>query len=358
MGGMRIALVTAQFAPWQEPHVGGAQVLLADLARGLIRRGHEVAVFAAEGSALAGVPVVETGVDPARLAHTRRRPGSAPAAADPAVAAAFDRVATVIGQGHWDCVHNHAFDAPAITALGRLAIPVLHTLHLPPDADVVGALEDAAASRPVTVAVSESAARAWREVVPLSAVIRNGVPTAEIPWSSSPGAGLVFVGRLSPEKGADVAVRLAERTGLPLTVIGDPYDLAWSALLQHSADRRLVRFLPALPRAAVWVHMGSAMAVLAPARWEEPFGLSVAEAQAAGTPVIVSPRGALPEIVRDGVTGWIADGAEAMEAAVANLHGIERAGCRRHAEAELDLEPMLDAYERAYRDACQRGVAG
>jgi len=344
---LRIAIVPAQIAPIREPQIGGAQVIVADLARGLVERGHQVAVFAPSGSHIEGVDVVDTGIDADELRPTIKR-GVESVAPEPRAAAAFRRVYALVDDTDWDCVHNHAFDAPAITAAAMLRCPVVHTLHLPRDPIVAAAIQGSAWARPVVVAVSAASAREWSEVTRVDAVIRNGIPVARIPWTSAAGDGLLFVGRLSPEKGADIAVDVAVRTGVPLTVIGGAYDQAWAARLRANAAGDLVEFLPAMTREDAWLRMGRASALLALSRWEEPFGLSVAEAQASGTPVIATRRGALPEIVAHGTTGFIVDGIDEAVDAVARRALVERSECRRHAERTLDITPMLVAYERLY----------
>jgi glycosyltransferase involved in cell wall biosynthesis len=342
---LRIALVPAQIAPIRDPQIGGAQVIVADLARGLASRGHEVAVFAPRGSCIDGVEVVETGIDADELRPTLNRGASV---SDPRASAAFQHVFDLVNQGVWDCVHNHAFDAPAITAATSVRCPVVHTLHLPRDPIIAGAIAQFVHARPIVVAVSAAAARQWAELITVDAVIRNGVPVARIPWSRSAGDGLLFVGRRSPEKGADIAVEVAARSGMRITVIGGAYDEEWAARLVDRTDPSKVEFLPAMAREDVWVRMSRASALIAMPRWEEPFGLSAAEAQAGGTPVIAARRGALPEIVRDGTTGFIVDDVDKAVAAAGRIAVIDRSACRRHAEAELDITPMLDAYERLY----------
>ena len=352
---MRIAIVPAQIAPIREPQIGGAQVIVADLARGLAQRGHEVAVFAPRGSHIEGVHVVDTGVDSDDLRPTRSRAGVT--TNDARATEAFRRVFKLVGEGTWDCIHNHAFDAPAITEASTQKCAVVHTLHLPPDPLVAAAIAGAAPTNPAVIAVSVASAVAWARVTRVHAVIRNGVPVARIPWSRSPGRGLLFVGRIAPEKGVDFAIETAAREGTRLTLIGGAYDEEWASEVMAGADARTAAFLPPMSRESAWQEMAQAAALIAPSRWEEPFGLSAAEAQASGTPVIATRRGALPEIVRNGETGFIVDDIGAAVYAAARVAHIDRAACRRHAETVLDIEPMLTAYERLYEEKCEAGVA-
>jgi glycosyltransferase involved in cell wall biosynthesis len=254
----------------------------------------------------------------------------------------------------YDVIHNHAFDAPAVRLATALKAPVVHTLHLPPDTAVLTALRHAAQhNRPPAVAVvSGFQASAWRRVIPVDAILPPYPPTAVIPWSGTAGQGALFAGRLSPEKGTAEAIDIARAAGVPIDVYGDPYDPGYSR--EQIGPRRNwpgVTFHPGVPRTALWEAMARAAVVLYPARWDEPFGMAAAEAQACGTPVVAFRRGGLGEVIVDGATGFLVppDDVRAAAEAVSEVAGISRPACREHAEGQLDLELSLDAHERLYR---------
>ena len=345
----------------REPQRGGSQAFVSDLARGLAGRGHDVHVYAAAGSQIPGVEVIDTGIDPRSLTGTLYR-AFGPAAsgqgeAGPAAAAAesaFSTAYAAMQPGRYDVIHNHAFDAPAIRLAAALQDPVVHTLHLPPDQAVSAALRQLAQrGRPPAVAtVSEFQASAWGRVVPVDAILPPYPPTAVIPWAGTAGQGALFAGRLSPEKGAVEAIDIARAAGVPIDVYGDPYDPGYSR--EQVGPRRDwpgVTIHRGVPRTVLWAAMGRAAVVLCPARWDEPFGLAAAEAQACGTPVVAFRRGGLSEVIMDGVTGLLVppDDVRAAAEAVSKVAGISRAVCREHAEGRLDLELSLDAHERLYR---------
>lgn len=129
---MKIAIVAPLVSAIREPQAGGSQAFVADLSRGLASRGHEVHVYAAAGSQIPGVTVIDTGVDHRSLEATLYRANTRATRGQGAAAAAFARVYSILGQSRYDVVHNHAFDAPAIALASSLAAPVVHTLHLPP----------------------------------------------------------------------------------------------------------------------------------------------------------------------------------------------------------------------------------
>jgi glycosyltransferase involved in cell wall biosynthesis len=375
---MKIAIMAPLVTAIREPQRGGSQAFVSDLARGLAGRGHDVHVYAAAGSEIPGVAVIDTGIDPGALAGTLYR-ASGPAAGalgegapgegalpvsgtrgeggpDAAAAAecAFRTVYTAVQATRYDVVHNHAFDAPAVRHAAALHAPVVHTLHLPPDTHVSAALRSAVrGGRPPAVAVvSEFQASAWRRVVPVDAILPPYPPTGVIPWSAGPGRGALFAGRLSPEKGTAEAIDIARAAGVPIDVFGDVYDPGYSR--DQIGPRRSwpgVTVRPGVPRAVLWQAMARAAVVLFPARWDEPFGMAAAEAQACGTPVIAFQRGGLSEVIMDGVTGFLVPPGDldAAAGAVAKVAGLSRTACREHAVGHLDLDLSLDAHERLYR---------
>src|SRR5262249_3468670 len=154
------------------------------LARGLANREHDVDLYAASGSEVAGVRVVDTGVDHRQLEATLYRAAGASAGGSGVAEAAFARVYAAVGERRYDVVHNHAFDAPAVSLAASVRAPVVHTLHLPPDEHVARALRRSAESAAIAC-VSVSQGRAWRRVVPVDAILPPYVPTRSIPFSAA-----------------------------------------------------------------------------------------------------------------------------------------------------------------------------
>ena len=356
---MKVAIMAPLVSAIREPQGGGSQAFVSDLARGLVSRGHDVHVYAATGSEIPGVTVIDTGVDPGSLAATLYRaaggPGCDPAAAAPAFASTYSAVQAT----RYDIIHNHAFDAPAITLATGLNTAVVHTLHLPPDAEIAAALRQAAhgGQPPAVACVSGFQASSWRRVAGVDAILPPYVPTRSVPWSDAAGDGAIFAGRLSPEKGAAEAIGIAQAAGVRIDIYGDAYDAEYAReQIDPWRDAPGVAVHQGVPRTSMWAVMARAAVVLCPAMWDEPFGMAAADAQACGTPVVAFKRGGLGEIIVDGVTGFLVapDDIQSAADAVRRTTQISRAACREHAEKSLDLERSLDAHELLYRRVIRR----
>ena len=367
---MRIALVAPLISPIREPQIGGVATLLTDLALGIQQAGHEVSLFAASGSRMDGIHVVDTGIRPEELAETVFRPLAAAAPASQSrrrsqlARRAFERVYGLVAGGQFDVVHNHSFDAEAIVRACRLGCPVVHSLHLPPDPAVSRAVAEAQSSPrpPVVAAVSRSQLEGWRRLNRIDVLLPAGIPTARIPWSATASGGLLLAGRISPEKGVLDAVQIAAVCGMPLTIAGNRYDEDYARRVDEAAERAGgIRFAGSLPRRRLWDLMASSAALLFPIRWEEPFGLVTAEAQAAGCPVVGYRRGALSDVIADGETGIAVDPGDLQAAAgaVPRAMAFNRRRCRHHAESALDIGPPVEAHLRLYeRLAAGEAAAG
>ena len=321
---MKIGIVAPLVTAIREPQGGGSQAFVADLARGLAGRGHEVHVYAASGSEIEGATVIDSGIDPRSLESTlyratpdptkphSTRPHSATGTTGSGgtgpAAAAFATVYAAVRARQYDVVHNHAFDAPAVSLATALNTPVVHTLHLPPDPAVAVALRRAAESEnaPAVAGVSAFQAAAWRAVTKVDAILPPLVPTRLVPWSAAAGDGAIFAGRLSAEKGTAEAIDIAQAAGMRIDVYGDAYDAEY-ARAQIGPRRNLPRVAvhAGIARASLWAEMARAAVVICPALWDEPFGMAAADAQACGTPVVAFRRGGLAEVIVDGVTGFL-----------------------------------------------------
>jgi glycosyltransferase involved in cell wall biosynthesis len=196
-------------------------------------------------------------------------------------------------------------------------------------------------------------------VVPVDAILPPYIPTQRINFSPNAGFGAVFAGRLSPEKGAADAIAIARLAGIEIDLFGDLYDADYVRdQIDPLRGEPGISVHAGVPQTELWAAMARAAVVLCPARWEEPFGMVAAEAQACGTPVVAFRRGALEEVIVDRATGFLvdADDYQAAAEAVRRAPGLSRLSCREHAERDLDIERSLDAHEQLYERVLSAGL--
>jgi UDP-glucose:tetrahydrobiopterin glucosyltransferase len=362
---MRIALVAPLVSTIAQPYLGGAQALLADLAQGLMKRGHRVTLFARNESFVPGVDI-ESVVVPEGVRAASFSNSSQERAADTGFFTQANLFLDLFLQLHrrsseFDLVHVHAFDWPAYACSTLIQhIPVLHTLHLPavsPEINNALRVLDLEGHPVTLITVSQACARTYAEYTPIDYVIYNGLNLDAIPFSLTPSseAPLLFAGRIAPEKGVEAAIEIAQMAGCRLLIAGGIYDQAYyeqrvAPRLQEAGER--VTYLGQLERLALWKVMGKVLGLLFPIEWDEPFGLTAVEAMATGTPVIAYRRGAATEIIRHGETGFLVEEGEKAHAAalVDDLFDIPRAHCRAHVETHFGLDKMVREYERAYKE--------
>ena len=213
------------------------------------------------------------------------------------------------------------------------------------------------------IAIKAACAQTYQEYTLIDHVIYNGLNLEAIPFSPKPSkeAPLLFAGRIAPEKGVEEAIEIAAMAGHRLLIAGGIYDRSYyeeriEPKLEVAGDR--VTYLGQLERLALWKIMGQSLGLLFPVEWDEPFGLVAVESMATGAPVIAFRRGALEEIIRHGETGFLVEEGERAYAAalVDDLFDIPRAYCREYVEANFALSEMIDAYERAYREAIKAHI--
>jgi glycosyltransferase involved in cell wall biosynthesis len=347
MRPLRIAITADPYLPVPPKLYGGIERVIDFLVHGLSARGHDVTLYAHPESRTDG-RLVPYGAPPhfgarARLAELWQV-GSR---------LWLDRART-------DLVHSFGRLAallPVLPARRLAKIQSYQRAQVPWRGVGIasrlagGSIRFTACSSSVYRDKPGRGAGAWHTVF-------NGVPLAKYDFVPrvAPDAPLVFLGRLEPMKGAHHAIAIARRSGRQLIIAGNRVEEGAGA---RYFDERIA---PALDGGDVtyWGPvddtqknglLGTAAALLMPVEWEEPFGIVMAEALACGTPVIGFPRGSVPEVVRDGVTGYVCPTAEAAAGAVARLDRLDRATVRADCEARFSDTAIVDAYERIYAEA-------
>lgn len=354
---MRICLIASSRHPVREPFAGGLEALTHQLARQLVRRGHDVALFAAPGSD----PVLPVRVLDARpFRPSRVAQGDVNASSDLWIAEHHAYLALMLdlardGRGCFDVVHNHSLHHLPIAMAPMLDVPLVTTLHTPP----LPWLESAIAVAPGTssfTAVSRATSEAWAHVVS-STPILNGVDTDA--WPIGPGGGpAVWSGRLVREKAPHLAIDAARLAGLPIILAGPaPDDAYFEEYVAPRLGPHVVHVGHLDHRAMARLLGRACVAVVTPA-WDEPYGLVAAEAMSCGTPVAAHARGAMRELVADDA-GALAPSGDVgrLAEAIAVARGCDRAAVRAHAVERLSVRRMVTEYEAYYGALVGRGVA-
>lgn len=319
---LAIAIVAPRGMPIGDAAATGEERSIADLARGLATRGHDVTLYAAPGSRLDGVDVVAI---------------ERPAAGD-----AFARTYAAIRARGCDVISQHALATDAIA--GASFWPAVHTLHAPP---LIPELVAALARAPgALVAPSGATGSAWRRALRRGVhVIVHGI--AGEPPVAAPAADYALIaGPISRERGTSVALRAARASGLRVQIAGEIHDAVY---FEHEVAPLLADavMLGRLARDELWQVMSRAAVVVMPIAWDEPLGRIAAEAQLAGCPVAAYHRGALGEIVQDGIGGFLAPAGEFAQLlrAIGRCLDLDRAEVQRAARSRFAVEPCIAAYE-------------
>lgn len=312
---------------------GGIERVVALLTSGLERRGHEVTLFGPRGSSAARVCETLPRPMPELLGNT-----------------AVETANAVTAYQHWrefDVVHDHTIAGLAAGSL--LPLPVIHTVHgvvLPE----LGLLYESVARQVELVAISDHQRGTFPSGV-RSTVIHNAIDVQQVIWSEKPGDYLLFVGRAAPEKGPLEAVEIARRAGRPLRMllkVNEPPEIEYfDHIRPHLAAARVDLELQANEHEKQLAFAG-ALGTLFPVSWDEPFGLVMIESMAAGTPVIGFPRGSVPEVISEGVSGFVCASVREAAEAVDRLDCIDRVNCRAHTMANFDAAIAVESHERLY----------
>ena len=347
---MRIAQIAPPFQSIPPAGYGGTERVIALLTEELVRRGHDVTLFASGDSSTSArlVPTVDTALWRQSEVH------------DPLVywtitaGMVYRRAAT----GAFDIIHSH-LDFHAFVGASLVPTPTVTTMHGRLDLPDLPHLYARFSEMPV-VSISESQ-RAPLPEANWVGTVYNAVDTDALAFHPRGGSYLAWLGRISPEKGLDRAIRIAQRAGIPLKIgarlpLDDLNDPNVRADWEYYRDRVKpliggsgIEFVGEVGEAEKSEFLGNALALLNPIDWPEPFGLVMAEALACGTPVVARRCGSVPEVVSDGVTGLIGDSDDELAELCGRVHELDRAACRQEAVRRFSPSVMAAGYEAAYR---------
>ena len=335
---LRVALTADPELPVPPLHYGGIERIVDMLARGLVAHGHEVTVFARQGSTTAGRVVNWPGLSSLSNIDTARN-------------AAL--LARHVFAGEFDVVHSFSRLA-YLSPILPLPVPKLMTYQRSISRRSVRAGQTLSRGTLWFSAISEKMMEGVRDVGTWR-LVYNGVPLATYAFREYPGsdAPLVFLGRVEMIKGPHLAIEIARRAKIPLVIAGnipDEHRNWFETEIAPHIDGKSVAFVGPVTDAQKNELLGRARALLMPILWEEPFGIVMAEALACGTPVIGLRRGAVPEVVEHGVSGFVAETVDELLEAIPALDRIDRRSCRKRAESLFSDRSVTDAYLDVYED--------
>ena len=341
---MRIAQVAPLYERVPPVFYGGTERVVSYLTEELVGMGHKVTLFAS------GDSITTARLEPVCSRALRLDPESR----DP-LAPHVRMLGMVYGRAsEFDIIHCHT-DYLGLPLARSSATPTVLTLHGRLDIPELGPLYALYDDIPL-VSISDG----QRAPIPHAgwvATVHHGVPPRMYRYNPTPHRSLLFLGRISPEKRPDTAIRVAQRCRIPLRIVAkvDPVDRDYFArTIEPMLDDPFVEFLGEVGDSDTASLLGQALGLLFPIDWPEPFGLVTIEALACGTPVIARRRGSVDEIVEDGVTGFLCESEDEMVEAVRRLDQIDRAACR----AAFDRRFSAGAMARRYVDVYESILAG
>ncbi len=340
---MRIVIIAPPWVAVPPPAYGGTEGVLDSLARGLHAAGHDVLLFTTGDSTC---PVPRSSVLPRAIGVGLGGSATELRHVIHAYEAATDA----------DLVHDHTLVGP-VYADRLVGLPVVTTNHGPFESEL-GDYYRVIGERTPVIAISHHQASTARGL-PIAAVIHHGVDHERFSVGTGSGGYAAFLGRMSPEKGIEAAVRTARRAGVPLRLAAKMSEAAE----QLYFDRRIrpllggdIEYVGELGRADKLKLLGDATCLLNPIAWPEPFGMVMVEALACGTPVVTTSLGAAPEIVDHGVTGFVCSDEKALVDAVLASPRLERPACRRAVVARFSADRMVAAHVALYESLLAKSL--
>jgi glycosyltransferase involved in cell wall biosynthesis len=338
---MKIAQIAPLYESVPPKFYGGTERVVSFLTEELVRRGHEVTLFAS-GDSETSAELVAGCEQSFRLNQTIQW-------TMPYQLIALDQVMQRADE--FDVLHFH-IDLLHFPFIRSIRNRTVTTLHGRVDGADVTRFFEAFAGTPL-VAISEDQGSTL-PASSLAGVVHNGLPKDLLPFRRrEPGSYLAFLGRISPDKGPERAIEIATRAGLPLKIAAkvDPADRDyWERIVEPLLRAHPnVEYIGEVNERQKAQFLGDALGLIFPIHWREPFGLVMIEAMACGTPVVAWREGAVPEVIEEGISGHVVDSVDAAVAAVGNLPSFDRSVVRQAFERRFTAERMAEGYLEVYR---------
>ena len=340
---LRVAMLAPPWISVPPPGYGGVESVTSALTEALVRRGHAVTLFCAPGSvSSANVVTLLDRSHPDEIERSLYEVDH--------VARAFEKIDIAADETPFDVVHDHC-GFTALAMADRLDTPLVHTLHGPFTASTA-AFYARHGHKATLVGISRAQLSSAPPGLGPVRAIPNPIDMQDWPLHEHKDDYLLWIGRMTPEKGPHRAITAAHTAGLPLVLAGviqPGQQTFFDREVAPHIDGDLVRFVGEVSGSLKRSLFAHARGLLMPIRWDEPFGMVMVEALACGTPVIAFPEGAARELVLDGKTGFLVDDEQAMADAIARLPSILARDCRAWVAEHCDVDAVAAAYERTYR---------
>jgi glycosyltransferase involved in cell wall biosynthesis len=334
---LRIALIAAPFIAVPPADYGGTELFVGHLAEGLTRQGIEVVVYTNGESTVNAER---------RWIYERSQWPIKPS--EQTWVKDLNHEAWAVQDAAKDCDIIHVQSAQAIAFSRFVNRPVVLTLHGPHEPK----LSEYYSHYPDVHYVCISDAQKQTESMPKMRTIHHGIDVSLYRLVKQKQRYLSFIGRIAPLKGTHLAIDVAKRTGIPLKIAGDiqPVNREYfEKKIRPEIDGQLVQYIGLADLHAKNELLGNSMAMLFPIQWNEPFGLVMVEAMACGTPVLAMPGGSVPEVVHDGVSGYICRSVRSMARRVGDLK-LEPSAVRSYVEENFSVERMTRDYLALYEE--------
>ena len=349
---MKIAVIAPPWIPVPPPRYGGIELVVYNLAEGLTASGHEVLLFAPKDSNVSCrlFPYLEQkqfyfGLN----SPLREKLFVGELAGKYAYAmAAYEKA---------DIIHNHMLSPPP----GNIDIPIVHTLHGPAnEATIKKCVEFSKYPNNYFVAISNKQKEnhvTLNSNINFTGTVHNSIDVRSIGWNANKEDFFLFVGRVNWEKGLEFAIRVASKANINLVMaikMSEDFEKEFfrkeiKPLIEQYPKGLLLKLHEDLPREMILDLYRRAKCTLFTSQWEEPFGLVMIESMACGTPVIGLRRGAVPEVIVDGKTGFVVDAEDEMVRAIKDIDKIKPQNCRKHVEENYSREKMAEKYIAVYK---------
>lgn len=355
MKKLRIALmVSASFTtPPPKGIVYAPMDIAISIAQGLAKRGHKIDFYAVKESKIPDINIVHENLRVLKQKNDKLLEQPAVRGTERfkifnlwdqyLIAAMFRN----FKKRKYDLLHIHPVDRALPLAFSHPEMPVVYTLHDPIFPWRAEIFKIFSSRNQYYISISDNQRRPAPNLNYID-TIYNGVDLVQFPYSEKSEDYFLWLGRFTPDKGPAEAIQAARLANKKLILIGPKGNgNYWEKKIKPYLNNQ-IKYLGFIPREKLYKYYQKAKATLVPIKWEEPFGLIMTESMACGTPVIAFNRGSVPEIIKDGKTGFIVNNIKEMVRAIKRVDEISRQACHKHTEKNFSLEKMIDNYEKVF----------